>query len=351
MTAVKTRMATKKNGDGEGGGNYECLNQNCKLKYDEKKNQKWLECSICDGLYDIKCQNIDDKQYKFLDSREDVLWLCVICTKAYTNNNRINRLKLISAEIENQIQTLHESIRSMGKENEEVMTKIGEIKSDMSTNINTMQSQVTEIKTSVNEKVDEKIKEVDGNIQRKWTDVVKSIQETGPATAKQLKKAMNELQDYEKEMEMRSKGIVVYRAEELERDPEEEEDAHKADEDLIQALTTHLECEDCIVTYVDRLGKFNKERIQEKKFRPIKVKFQSKEMRDKVLKSLNKLRGAPNRLKQLSIRQDLSQDQREELNEKLKEAYEMTQRTDSLYRVKGNPGEYKITWIRKKDSA
>ena len=142
-------------------------------------------------------------------------------------------------------------------------------------------------------------------------------------------------------MELRSRGIVVYRAPESKNDTRE---GRKQDDlRLMTDLLSHIKCEEAQIISTDRLGRYDENREKDGRYRPIKVRFSSNTSRDQVLKSLFRLKDAEPRLKALSIRQDLNDAQRTELKTKLTEAYNKTKNSpDSVFRVRGGPGEYVI---------
>ena len=149
----------------------------------------------------------------------------------------------------------------------------------------------------------------------------------------------------DQEKDLRTRGIAVYRAKETTlQAPENNDDA-----DLMKELIKFLGGEEEKMVSVNRLGKFSQERIEEQKYRPLKVRFKTQEARDYVLKNLYKLKNAPPSIRTLSIRQDLNLEQRQELSQKVKEAKEKSEGlVDSFYRVKGSPGDYKLVKITKK---
>jgi len=176
----------------------------------------------------------------------------------------------------------------------------------------------------------------------KWSDIVKAS--PGPNKrdfVQTMKQALTEMSDYDKEMEIRSRGIVIYRAPESVSPLKE---LRKSDDyKLMEALLEHLEIDVNEIISVDRLGRFDEERERMGKHRPIKVRLASNKTRDLLLSSLRKLRNADDCLKNLSIRQDLNDFQRRELNEKLSEAYQKNRAsTTHYYRVRGNPAQYYI---------
>ena len=160
-------------------------------------------------------------------------------------------------------------------------------------------------------------------------------------TVQTVKKALDEISEKDKEMELRSRGIVVYKAPETNR--VYKEDRKKDDYELIRDLLYQIKCNEIDILSVDRLGTYDEDRMRDNKPRPIKVRFHSKEDRDQVLKNLHHLKYAFGTLRALSIRQDLSLQQRNELNAKLKDAYERTSASPTtVYRVRGGPGNYTL---------
>ena len=165
---------------------------------------------------------------------------------------------------------------------------------------------------------------------------------TNPVSMDNIKKALLEATEEEKDQEVRSRGIVIYRAIEEVRSSNEPNQQSRDDE-LVRELVNFLEGDESEVISVNRLGKLNPDNIENGRYRPLKVRFKTNPMRDQILSSLSKLRHANEKLKTLSIRQDLNYQQRQELNNKVKEAREMSlNRTDKVIRVRGTPGNYKF---------
>ena len=114
----------------------------------------------------------------------------------------------------------------------------------------------------------------------------------------------------DQEKDLRTRGIAVYRAKETTlQAPENKDDA-----DLMKELIKFLGGEEEQLVSVNRLGKFSQERIDEQKYRPLKVRFRTQEARDYVLRNQYKLRDAPPlSIRTLSIRLDLNLEQSQEL--------------------------------------
>ena len=256
-----------------------------------------------------------------------------------------------------------------------IQDKIGslsDIQLKLKDTMDSLQDDVLEqLPTDLKQQMDEKMEKVEGNIGEKIEELSKTLPvQDGKTWAEvlqapppppnnnisieTLKKALVEINEIDKEKEVRSRGIVVYRATESIREAnnDEGEDEAQGDEDeaLIKDLLRFLECDVNQLQSTNRLGKFSAENIREKKYRPIKVRFHSQEARDNVLSSLSKLRLAPQHLKNLSIRQDLNYMQRQELNNKIKEAKDRSiGLVDSIFRVRGNPGHYYLVEVKRRN--
>ena len=232
--------------------------------------------------------------------------------------------------------------------------KISSLK-NTSQKIAKLQIELQEACLNITSNFDESLKVVEANLSQEinkikteipakagktWAGAVSSIPAVNEVvTVHQVKKALIEVSQHDKEMELRSRGIVVYRAPESMKASREE----RKDDDLslMKELLYQISCEDAEIISTDRLGKFDEDRENQGKHRPIKVRFKASTDRDRVLKSLSRLRDAEPRLKRLSIRQDLNDSQRAELKVKLAEAYAKSQDSEfTIYRVRGSPGDY-----------
>ena len=363
----------------------------CNMK-GEKPNQKWIYCGICTRGFDITCQNITKQCYTNIGDREDMFWICKDCMQIYCKD-KDRKKGVLSFPKPNQDDAEKDAVtmelHGLDTENK-INTKYMEDKLDelleMNTNIKTtidhlhvlymekapnIEEKVTTIETkttlieskfqtlqdSMSKKIDEatngipkKIEEVTKDIPKSWAEAVKSNQTPNANqdfTVEKLKQALAEVAEADKEKEIRSRGLVIYRA------PEEEEEGNSQnqtikDKDLVINLLEFLEVESEDLISVNRLGRFSKENIDERKFRPLKVRLSTNEIRDKVLNNLKKLKNAPEEFKSLSIRQDLDFKQRQELHSFFKKAKERTENNPGkIYRVRGMAGDYRIVEFTK----
>ena len=181
-----------------------------------------------------------------------------------------------------------------------------------------------------------------------WSEIAKAQPVNPPTvTVDHLMKALAEVAECDREQELRSRGMVVYRLPESEKSSALERKTE--DRSAIKDLLDFISCQDAEVTYIERLGRYDKDRADDHKYRPVKVRFNNNASRDKVLRNLNKLRNAPDAIRTLGIRQDLNEQQRKELRDIMEEAREKTKASSStFYRVKGEPGNYRLIEVPKK---
>jgi rubredoxin len=321
--------------------------KNCKIMYDASKEQSSLICSKCENTFDTGCLKINKTHYSTLKNRNDVLWLCPECLPGVTRKN-------ISDLPEMAVKKMMESVNSIMETASKHVDQI----SQLDDRIKSLQTEIAKSKW-----LDEKIGELQGNVvdeirniradlhtdvPKLWSEVVQSTPVNPPEiTVDHLKKAFEKVAEHDKDKEVRSRGIVIYKLAESNR--ASSECRKKEDTEAISELLEFIDCSDAQIVYTDRLGQYNEDRIREGKYRPVKVRFTQAEVRDKVLKNLYKLRNAPEGIKKLSIRQDLNEEQRKELRAKTSETIEKTRSSvTTFYRVKGEPGNYRLVEFPKK---
>ena len=335
-----------------------------------KKKINWIVCAGCEDKYESNCVKVKQNEYNFLDSRVDVLWLCSDCVEIMCPIRGL--ISDVIKKDPTQMQEPPNLVDVMSKLRiiQEKIGSLSDIQLKLKDTMDSLQNDVMEqLPTDLKQQMDDKMEEVEGKIGGKIEEFSKSLpvhegktwaevlQAPPPPpnnniSIETLKKALVEINEIDKEKEVRSRGIVVYRAPETirEANDDEDEDDAQGDEDdtLIRDLLRFLECDVNQLQSTNRLGKFSAVNIREKKYRPIKVRFQTPEARDNVLSSLSKLRLAPQHLKNLSIRQDLNYMQRQELNNKIKEAKDRSiGLVDSVFRVRGNPGHYYLVEMKR----
>lgn len=317
----------------------------CNLQYSDKLKQKWLECAGCLGKFDSKCQKITANQYQTLDDRNDILWLCKPCVLNLYPDPATGLFQGISDKPQPLVSVMNDKICNL-TEQLQTMKQTIDI---MTTTINQhIDNRIDNLNSSLTESIQVISNEVPKETSRTWADLLKKeTSRTNTITIDNMKKAIEEVTEVDREKELRSRGIVIYRAEEAIRPSNDTN--NKEDDQLVRHLVDYLQCDTEQLISVNRLGRFSSENIAQGRFRPLKIRFKTQEARDNVLNSLSKLRDAPAVLNKLSIRQDLNLTQRQELSDKIKEAREKSKDlSDSFFRVKGSPGDYRLVEIKKK---
>ena len=320
---------------------WSCANTACLARTNDGSKLSWIVCGICEKTFDTKCQGIEDKNFKALSLRADFFWLCKTCMLKHVISE--GKIELDSSsnqiEIRDSVKDMDEKIEALLKKNSMVVDELKEIKNSLG---------VVEKSVEKEGNMSEELTQIISQSQTKWSDIVKhNINEERKVTVEHVKKALTEISDSDKESELRSRGIVIYNAEE--KKVASSAVQKNADIKLIEKLLKTLGCENSTINEAFRMGRFDESRIEAGRFRPIKLRLSLSSDRDRVLKSLYKLKNADPELAKLSIREDLSLHQRNELNEKLKEAKSLTQNsTDKIFRVRGSPGNYRIIELAKK---
>ena len=182
-----------------------------------------------------------------------------------------------------------------------------------------------------------------------WAQIVNNKKNDQPSISlDDMKKAVHEVTEFDKEMHMRDRGVVIYRI--PEKEDQQQENRKREDAAFIKEILRQIECDDLEteITHLERLGKFDPAKCKDEKYRPIKLRFTLKDQRDRMLKSLGRLKYAPDHIKKVSIRHDLNEVQRQEWYNKIKQAKERSEQSAThFYRVRGQPGHYNVIAIPK----
>ena len=145
----------------------------------------------------------------------------------------------------------------------------------------------------------------------------------------------------ESEAEKRSKNIIIHVAEEIGDNTEE---IKKEDDGYVKEILKILGVKNTPAS-VTRLGNAN-----DKKRRPIKVVMRSKEDKLYVMNNLTKLKGTQEHLGKISITDDYTTADREEIRRWVKKAEAMSaEDAEKVYKVRGDPKNgMKLIWFPKK---
>ncbi len=145
----------------------------------------------------------------------------------------------------------------------------------------------------------------------------------------------------DKQCESREQNIIIHRVKESTSAESDERIEH--DKQYVQRLCAEpLELGKMNIKNTIRLGK----KPDDGKSRPLKVVFNSKEDKKKVMTRLGKLKDAEQEFKQISITDDLSKEEQDLIRKKVLEAKELEKNANEgglwKYRVRGPPWNLRI---------
>ena len=292
----KRGRPTKKSASAQSDLGWEC--DQCKVVFTDKKS-KLVACEYCEVKRCTKCLKISDTAYKSIGGRDDFPWFCNGC--------------------------VGKALRCIKEERD--------------------------IEARCNKFLEGYKKEVDTRFLRLEKDV-KDIQEhlKGDTTKDNTASASKETVVKEAchniaDSLAREKNIIVFNIGEKAGTLEENVASDKADIQELNRITAGITDLDMTVR---RLGK----KGASAKPRPVMVSYSNVDNKTSVMRNLNKLKNAKPPLDKISIRNDLSREDREKEKKLQEEAKEMN---DSVSRdpnfvfvVRGMPWDRKIIKVKKK---
>ena len=255
-------------------------------------------------------------------ARDDVLWFCPGCL------NTVKATKSIQTETQKTVSEFKHEIAQRFESLEKQVTQLTE-------NLNNSSAEMHKEFTKTFTQVLVGDKPTDQNVQTKGvTGMVKDI----------LVEHSNEQCKEIREQDEREKNIIIYRKSEIAGT--DKDTRINQDNEFVNNFLKAIDREDIEVKGVYRLGKFDEEKHNEGKCRPIKVSFHSKQNRDSVMLNLFKLKDTTGPdLANLQVGYDLSPAERDAVAEKVREAKD---RSDDQYfwRVRGPHGPFGLSKAR-----
>ena len=271
----------------------------CQAKY-AKKDSKLLVCDYCGIPFCIKCVRINDTTYKGVSGREDFPWFCGGCI--------LKTKKLIKEErdIEAKCQKFLENFQ----------LKVESRFDDIQTELNT-----------IKEKLDK-------------------IEPNSGATA-QPEDVMKRMCTNINERLNRQKNILIFNL------PEEfkREEVQVTDDELIKDFLKLTTGKENMETNNKRLGRKATGEGNDVRHRPIMISFKKEEEKQAVMSNLRKLKNATKPLDKISVRNDMSKEEREEerkLREDVKRRNEASLDPNSIWILKGPPWDRKVERVPKR---
>ena len=371
----------------DGGGKQHPSNPACPCKSCKKtinNSDPATQCSLCDDYYCTHCIGMTTKEYKALNSldRKDVWWTCKQCLStlmALKNNTSVPEINIM--------ETLIEKLES------QVSKKVNQLEGTMNTFMQNVTTTVNKLEQSVATTLDSKIDENHEKVQQTVTNISQEWEKTIQKTvnnlteqcekqiAKSFKQALSgntdgndtkedsqedkqesitgimkdiiiaqrqEQEKEEREKEEREKNIIMYRATEVEGG--EAKDRKKRDKDKIDEVLKAINRSDIQVKTFFRLGRFESDKHQQGKCRPVKIVLHSKEDRDSIMRNAFKISETEDEsVRGIHLGYDMTLDERKAVEEKIAEANEKNANsTQFWWKVRGPPWALRLKREKRK---
>ena len=347
----------------------------CEHDVNSKGQYKAITCKFCDKWDCGKCANLAPKQVELFD-RGNLYYACDRCQEIVNNfavNMRSNggvlvnpgpeqsaatdtavnsgmdqKLGVLKSEIEQRFCDLEKLIKQ---------TK-GDIASSVTTSVETAVN--NNVSVCVSKAIDSVGDKVEKSVETSWARCVgdgknavitNSPEETKKYIEVHSKKVAREIKREETRAESRLKNLVIFGAPEIEN--EKKEDRQKKDLDLVQKLLKEIGVDPKHVPEtIYRVGQPGSHKVNKEKNhsgRILKVIFESGDAISSVMANARNLKDAADDLKCLSLEYDMSDDERDILKKKLKEARDLNSKNPNrIHKVRGPPWDRRIVWFQKK---
>jgi hypothetical protein len=323
-------MSTKRsNKTGKGDKEGSCHSQQtkkttCSTCTEDIKSDYDVQCSICEDVFCMVCSDFGYQEIDMLKdltmSHPDIIWVCTQCSdrvKDLKNNFTISKTmnKDIESIFTQAVKGLEKSIKNIDQAVNVEMTKT------LATTETNMSKTFAEVLKNEHTKQAEHSKGTMKNIMqeqmKEWSDSNKNPNEGMVNAVKSViqEGRVDQLKD-SWDKEERDKNIIIFKAEESRNT--EPEGRKKEDERIVNGTLDALGLEDIETKAIFRLGRYDINKHENGKSRPLKVLFHTKENRDQIMRNVFKLRNAPAKLQSLSIAHDLTLTERDELKKKLR---------------------------------
>ena len=301
----------------------------CKAVFTDQ-GSKIVCCDRCELWFCISCANMTDACYRFLSDEDamDIAWYCKACKllakKAITEDRNI----------EQKCMEYTKELKLKMKSIEAIIQKKVDI-----TELEKLRRKIEENESKIKELM-ENSKEV-----RTWSDIMDTPEKrtVEEVIAKSLKERDNE----EKERQKRRRNIIVFELPESKKSEPED----RKEEDIKKFVgicnsIIKISFDQSMIERIIRLGK-----ATDDKHRPLLISLKEEDRKRDIFQNLNKIRESEIPFNKISIAHDLTKKQKEELQEKIKEAQEMEvsdQSGEWIYRVRGPPWNWFIKKIHKR---
>ena len=172
--------------------------------------------------------------------------------------------------------------------------------------------------------------EITGAKTEAWSEIVKrKVDEELKAVTQQVKDVEKQIElrvEEDKMKERKKNNVIIHRM--VESKETDEKENNKEDRKSTMYLINEVlkvPCEDKDIKRVFRLGKLTGGEKQ----RPLLIEFRDGTTKNKVLENLSRLRNADEQLKQISVTHDMTESEREQCRELVKECREKQNKEES----------------------
>ena len=293
----------KKNSDG-----HDTL---CEYKGCTEKSVDLIKCNVCDTWVCDKCSDLSINKLKTIFNKCKTLhFLCKSC----------------DSNINSPLETSNDYL-----EKQEVITTI---KSLLSNGLSQLE---TKIESTITEKINEKISNLHSSVKSATYDnavkdlpsYAKKVLEVPKEIRTIMRNERNEEKVEQMEQERRSQNFIIHGAEEF---GETTEEIKETDKQYIKDILEHMNVKAKPVSVV-RLGKVEKD-----KHRAMKIAMPDKMSKEKVMENLCKLKGTGHIFGWISITDDYTNLEREQIRIKVVEAKELSEKNPNrIFKVRGEP--------------
>lgn len=293
------------------------------------KKDKLVNCDACGCCFHSTCASIDEGLSDALKSGQSGLhWFCEPCNKGLAKFLKdFSKYDEIMIKTETEIKIIKEGLEHQTESLDSIQKSIADLQCTLQTHIEEKPSKAL-WSDIVNKQVDQKI----GVVQTEVKEIHKTIMET--------KEQVTE----EKDKEARKNNIIIHRvAESKIKDPQSR---IKHDTDFCLVLLKDVLGVSCDEEELKRVVRLGKPRDTD---RPLLVEFASSTTKNSMMESLGKLREADEKYRSISVVHDMTNKEREELRNLVKEAKEKQEKEKSgewIFRVRGTPGSMRIVRLR-----
>lgn len=363
----------------------ESVNDKCAV-CSKATGDNWLACEICGDWHHAKCLQLSEEAYKVLQNLDSCHWFCKRC------NEKVGKIIPTLVGLQERIATTEKTVSKLENDMEKTNGQIIKIKSDVgkiSNDLNAFKSEMDKHLTKTNfenrinklelefQKLSSDVKhisstqeethvktvatvssdlekQIDAKLESvPWHVVVQTqVDESLQNMTKNIKEVESSLQQSraeaaeQRDKEGRKNNIILYKVPETAAPRADER--NKADISFClqlfnNVLNVGIGEEDLI--HVFRLGRMGENDTP----RPLMVQFADYKYKNLVMENLFKLKHSEQKFNRVVIAHDMTAKEREECKKLVAEAKQRASEDTSgeyIYRVRGPPGQMKITRIR-----